>query len=391
MTPAQRQRQQAPPHIAGLFPQLTGFGGIQQASRQLVCALQNILARRNGALDLLGLNDPTGPQTLTLERNTIHFQGFDRAKFRFVLRALGLATKHPKILIAAHPNLAQPAAWMKKLTPETKTIVLCHGVDVWEPLPPPRRKALLAADVALVPSSYTAKKLQEIQNFPASKIRILPWPINAEMLQRTTAAKRATLIPPPDFPSGRVVLAVGRWDSKEKYKGADDLIRALAQLTQLFPEVQLALVGRGDDIPRLKSIAAEQNVSGSVHFLENVAENDQLAACYAHSEVFALPSTGEGFGIVFLEAMAFGLPVVGANAGGVTDIVQSGTNGVLVPPKNPEALTQALSRLLNDQNLRKNLGQNAVQTIHDKYLFARLEQGLEQLLLECGLDSPAPK
>jgi glycosyltransferase involved in cell wall biosynthesis len=379
------------PRIAGLFPQLTGFGGIQQASRQFVCALQNILARRNGALDLLGLNDPTGPQTLSLDRHTIHFEGFARAKIRFVLRALRLATKHPEILIAAHPNLAQPAAWMKKLTPRTKTIVLCHGVDVWEPLPPQRRKALLAADIALVPSSFTAKKLEEIQNFPTAKIRILPWPINAAMLKRSTPENRATLKPPREFPQGRVILAVGRWDSKEKYKGADDLIHALPQLMKSFPNLQLALVGRGDDIPRLKSIATEQNVSASVHFLENIADDDQLAACYAHSEIFALPSTGEGFGIVFIEAMSFGLPVVGANAGGVTDIIKNEHNGLLVPPKNSEALTQALTRLLNDQYLRKNLGQNALQTVHDKYLFAALESGLEQLLQECGLDSPSPK
>jgi glycosyltransferase involved in cell wall biosynthesis len=383
--------QQTPPRIAALFPQLTGFGGIQQASRQLVSALQNILDSRDGTLDLLGLNDPTGPQTLNLDRNTIRFHGFARAKIRFVLSALRAATKHPRILIAAHPNLAQPAAWMKKLTPSTKTIVLCHGVDVWEPLPPRRRSALLAADIALVPSTYTAKKLQEIQNFPTDKIRILPWPINATMLQRATAENRATLNPPPGFPQGRVILAVGRWDAREKYKGADELIRALPQLTKSFPEVQLALVGRGDDIPRLKSIASELNVSASVHFLEKITTDDQLAACYASAEIFALPSTGEGFGIVFLEAMAFGLPVVGANAGGVTDIIQHQTNGLLVPPKNPEALTQALMQLLKDANLRTILGQNAKKSIQDKYLFASLEKGVEQLLLECGLDSPRPK
>jgi glycosyltransferase involved in cell wall biosynthesis len=390
MTP-KPTHQTPPPRIAGLFPQLTGHGGIQQASRQLVCALQNILIRRNGTLDLLGLNDPTGAQTLTLDRNTIRFEGFNRGKIRFVLSALRAATKHPQILIAGHPNLAQPAAWMKKLTPRTKTIVLCHGVDVWTPLPPSRRKALLAADIALVPSTYTAKKLQEIQNFPAAKIRTLPWPINAAMLQRTTTANRATLTPPPDFPKGRVILAVGRWHSQEKYKGADDLIRALPHINKSYPTVALALVGRGDDIPRLKSIAQEQNVTHQVHFLEKIATDDQLAACYAHAEIFALPSTGEGFGIVFLEAMAFGLPVIGANAGGVTDIIQNENNGLLVVPKNPEALTQALTKLLSDPSRRAALGENAKNAVQEKYLFASLENGLERLLQECGLDSPPPK
>lgn len=365
-----------------------GFGGIQQASRQLVCALQNILARRNGELSLLGLNDPTGVQTLPLERNTIHFEGFNRAKIRFVARALFLATKRPRILLAGHPNLALPASWMKKLAPSTTTIVLCHGVDVWAPLPPRRRKALLAADLALVPSTYTAKKLSEIQNFPPQKIRILPWPINEEMLQRSE--NPAALNPPPEFPDGRVILAVGRWASSEKYKGADDLIRAMPELLKSHAKLNLVLLGRGDDLPRLKSIAIELKISQSVRFLEGISDQ-QLAACYKNAEIFALPSTGEGFGIVFLEAMAFGLPVVGANAGGVTDIVQNNKNGLLVPPKSPDALSEALATLLSDPSLRTNLGLNAKETIQNKYLFASLEKGLEQLLLECGLDSPPPK
>ncbi|HEY0704376.1 MAG TPA: glycosyltransferase family 4 protein [Candidatus Acidoferrales bacterium] len=374
--------------IVGLYPQLTGFGGIQQASRQMACALQNILARRDASLSLLGLNDPTGAQTLALGSNTIPFAGFDRAKIRFVANALLQAARKPRIIIAGHPNLAQPAAWMKKFSPFSKIIVLCHGIDVWDRLPHRRRKALLAADIALVPSTYTAQKLASIQEFPGQKIRTLPWPINNETLKR--AENRAALNAPPDFPSGRVILAVGRWASTEKYKGADDLIRALPQLINLFPDLHLALVGRGDDIPRLKSIASNLKISPSVHFLEGLTD-EQLAACYARAEIFALPSTGEGFGIVFLEAMAFGLPVVGAAAGGVTDIIENDVNGLLVPPKNEQALTQALNRLLNDPSLRARLGQNAQRAIKQKYLFASLEKGLEQILLECGLDSPPPK
>src|SRR6202040_1656726 len=102
---------------------------------------------------------------------------------------------------------------------------------------------------------------------------------------------------------------------------------------------------------RLQKLAAEMNVTDVVHFLQGLSR-EKLAACYGRADVFALPSTGEGFGLVFLEAMAFGKPIVAAAAGGATDPVENEVNGLLVPANNPEQLANALARLLNDEVLR---------------------------------------
>ena len=370
--------------VVGLFPGLSGFGGIQEASRQTLLALQKILARRNFSGAYLGLNDPRGPQSVQVEDQRIPFRGFERSKFRFVLQALRLARKNPRIIFAAHLNLAVPSRWMKKISPHTQTIVLCHGVEVWDVLPPSRRRALLAADMLIAPSTFTATKLRTIQGIPSEKIRILPWPINSEVLRMAEA--RSNLVLPPGFPQGPVILTVGRWAATERYKGADDLIRAIPHLQSSFPEVSLVAVGGGDDLPRLRAIAVELGITGHVYFLEAVSR-EQLAACYAQAKVFALPSTGEGFGIVFIEAMAFGLPVVGVAAGGVTDIVQNGANGFLVPANDPGALADSLARLLGDAALRSKMGLNGAEAVSQKYGFPMLEVGLERVLLECGLDS----
>jgi phosphatidylinositol alpha-1,6-mannosyltransferase len=183
-----------------------------------------------------------------------------------------------------------------------------------------------------------------------------------------------------------VILTVGRWAASERYKGADDLIRAMPQLLSSFPGLQLVAVGSGDDVPRLRAVAAEYGVAEAVHFFEGISR-EQLAACYAHSEIFALPSTGEGFGIVFIEAMAFGRPVLGVAAGGVTDIVEDGMNGILIPPKEPPALARSLGRLLRDSNLRSQLGQKGIESVREKYRFPVLEGNLERILVESGLDS----
>lgn len=372
--------------VVGLFPELLGIGGIQEASRQTVRALQNILVRRGWSTSYLGLNDPTGPQTLEVEGRPIRLRGYQRSKARFVARALLLARKKPLIVLAAHPNLADPARWMKSISPGSKTIVMCHGVEVWEPLPARRKEALRAADMVLAPSTYTAEKLKSVQGISAEKIRILPWPIDPEMLRLSDAPSHLPL--PAGFPPSPVILTVGRWVASERYKGADDMIRSMSQLLSSVPGLHLVLIGSGDDLPRLKKLTAELSLGASVRFFERLSR-EQLAACYAHSDVFALPSTGEGFGLVFLEAMAFGLPVVGAAAGGVTDIIEDGVNGRLVPGKDAATLVRTLDQLLRDPALRKALGKGGAEIIRDKYRFQAFERRVEGLLVECGIDSTA--
>jgi glycosyltransferase involved in cell wall biosynthesis len=99
--------------------------------------------------------------------------------------------------------------------------------------------------------------------------------------------------------------------------------------------------------------------------------------------VFALPSSGEGFGLVFLEAMAFGKPVVGVAAGGVTDIVRDGESGFLAPPGDPERLAQALQKLLSDASLRARFGAAGADIVRRDYSFDTFRSQLEKILDDC--------
>jgi glycosyltransferase involved in cell wall biosynthesis len=176
-----------------------------------------------------------------------------------------------------------------------------------------------------------------------------------------------------------VILTVGRWVIAERYKGADELIRATAQLSARIDDLHLAIVGTGNDLPRLRALADESGIVDRVHFIE-VLSTEDLGACYAHCDVFALPSTGEGFGLVFLEAMAFAKPVVGAAAGGITDIIQDGQNGFLVPPHDPEQLARKLEVLLRDKSLRTRFGRCGSEIVHRDYSFDVFRARLEELL-----------
>jgi phosphatidyl-myo-inositol dimannoside synthase len=191
-----------------------------------------------------------------------------------------------------------------------------------------RRRALLRANVVLAPSRDTAQKLIEVQGIPPEKIRRLPWPLNPRFLD--LADSSAKLLLPPRFPErAQAILTVGRWAASERYKGTDALISSVSQLVKIVPDLHLVAVGAGDDLSRLERLAADRNVSDRVHFLQNLSR-EKIAASYANAEIVALRA-GEGFGLVFLEAMAFSKPVVGAACGGTTDVVEDGINGLLVP------------------------------------------------------------
>jgi phosphatidylinositol alpha-1,6-mannosyltransferase len=373
--------------IIGLFPELLGVGGVQEAARLTAAALSEIAVRRGWSTDFLSINDPPGPHSVAVAGRAISFRGFGRAKISFVLSAIRCGRSAAKdvtpIIVAGHPNLAVPADWMQRVSPRAKTIVMAHGVEVWKPLPLFRRRALLRANLVLAPSRDTVRKLVDAQGMAAEKTRRLPWPLSAGFLRMADAPTGLPV--PAAFPQvGLVILTVGRWASAERYKGADDLIRTIPQLQIAAPGLHLVAVGAGDDLPRLQQLANDLGIADRVHFLQNLSR-EEVAACYASADLFALPSTGEGFGLVYLEAMAFSKAVVGVACGGTTDVVEDGVNGLLVPPHDAGALSHALGRLLSDEPLREQLGRRGAEIVRRKYEFGVFRGELESILNDSSL------
>jgi phosphatidyl-myo-inositol dimannoside synthase len=330
--------------IIGLFPGLAGVGGVQLAGRQTAAALTAVARDRGWRCAFVSLNDARGDHEACVGKIDFRFAGFARRKRTFLFRALKLALEEPSIVFAAHPNLAPIAAMMKLMDRGTRTIVGAHGIEVWELLPAVRRRSLRGADIVTAPSADTGQRLASIQRVPEAKIRTLPWPVDPDFVELAADVSRLSL--PVAFPEGQVVLSVGRWEASERYKGADLLIQAVAELSREFQDLHLVLVGGGDDLPRLQEKVRSSAAKERIHFLTGISRTE-LAACYARAEVFALPSTGEGFGLVFLEAMAFGKPIIGTGAGGIPDVIENGREGLLVRP-TVEAVSAAVRCLLSD-------------------------------------------
>jgi phosphatidylinositol alpha-1,6-mannosyltransferase len=365
--------------LIGLFPELDAPGGVQRAGRHLAAVLTEFASSRGMECRLLSLNDSQELHRMTVGGREFVFTGCDRGKGRFAATALRAARRHAKLVLAAHPNLGPVTQAMRVAAPRLKTIICTHGIEVWEPLPALRQRALRHANLILAPSRSTADYVAEQQKVSSSRIRVLPWALDPQFEALLAAASQAP--PPEQFPSGRVILTVGRLLASERYKGMDSLITALPRLLPRWPELQLAIAGQGDDRPWLEELAEKNGVHRHVHFLSDLSYT-QLAACYAACEIFALPSRGEGFGLVYLEAMARGKPVIGGAHGGAPEVIEDGVTGYLVQHGDAVQLATSIETLLSDPALAREMGARGRQRVEHEFRFSVFAKALKKIFRE---------
>jgi phosphatidylinositol alpha-1,6-mannosyltransferase len=365
--------------LIGLFPELDAPGGIQRAGRHLALVLSEYAAAHKMEYRILSLNDSQELHRMHVADREFVFTGSARGKGRFIASALKAARRRPKLVLAAHPNLAPIVRAMRLVAPRIKSIICTHGIEVWEPLSSLRRSALRGATLVLSPSRATADHLASVQHVSPEKIHVLPWGLDPDFDTKLSAASSASL--PKEFPAGRVILTVGRWEASERYKGMDTLIHALPRLLMRWPQLQLVIVGTGEDRPWLENIARDSGVRLHIHFLTGLSY-DQLSACYKAAEIFALPSRGEGFGFVYLEAMARSKPVIGGAHGGAPEVIIDGVTGYLVQHGDPLQLATAIDALLSNPELAQRMGARGHERVHDLFRFSVFAKGFKKILRE---------
>jgi phosphatidyl-myo-inositol dimannoside synthase len=186
----------------------------------------------------------------------------------------------------------------------------------------------------------------------------------------------------------RVTLTVARMAASERYKGHDVVLRALSSVLAKVPNLTYVIVGDGDDRPRLEKLANDLGVAERVLFTGETSDSE-LAALYQRSEVFAMPARtvldnrnpkGEGFGIVYLEAMAFGKPVIGPDYGAPAELIQHGKTGLLVDPEDPTAVAQALLKLLSDPESAREMGRAGSKWVRQHYSYDSFCERLQEIL-----------
>ena len=326
---------------------------------------------------LLSLNDTPELHRMSVAGREFVFPGSERAKGRFTATAMRSARRHAKLVVAAHPYLAPVVQAMRIAAPRMKSIVVAHGIEVWEPLSTLRRRALRGANLILTPTQDTADHIAAQQRVPRDRIRVLPWALDPDF--DGLPISQSAL--PANFPSGRVILTVGSWQANERYKGMDTLISALPRLLHEWTDLQLVAVGEGDDQAWLEQLAEGCGVRRHVHFFSGLTYSE-LAACYSACEIFALPSSGEGFGLVYLEAMARGKPVIGGAHGGAPEVIDDGRTGYLVQHGDAPQLATSIETLLANPDLAREMGARGRERVNRDFKFSVFAKSLKKIFRE---------
>jgi phosphatidylinositol alpha-1,6-mannosyltransferase len=184
----------------------------------------------------------------------------------------------------------------------------------------------------------------------------------------------------PDEALGpHVVLVVGRMLASERYKGHDELLDAWPLVASRVPDARLVFVGDGDDIARLRAKADDLGVASSVT-LTGFLDDARLRSVYRSAAVFAMPSRDEGFGLVYLEAMAYGVPCIGSPHDAAGDVIEDQVSGYLISPDDTATLAARLVDLLTDEHRRHAMGEAGRRRVREHFGYSRFRDGLLTLL-----------
>jgi phosphatidyl-myo-inositol dimannoside synthase len=209
------------------------------------------------------------------------------------------------------------------------------------------------ADRVVVPSFYSASVAREVYGIPDAKLAIVPEPIDLTDWRRRFGEAAGPKAARP------TILSVARMYPRKRL---EDLLHAAVILRARIPLAQIRIVGDGPESARLRLLHRELGLGDTAVLLGEVSRS-RLAVEYTIAHCFCLPTVQEGFGLVFAEAMAAGLPVVACRAAAVPEIVEDGRTGLLVGERNPAELAHALETLLVNENLRAEFGLAATRRI----------------------------
>ena len=329
-------------------PEIFGFkGGIQVYSAFLLQALQSL--NPDSQYDVFLKHDVQAtPKIPFLPETRFHFAGASALKIRTPIFAAQIISnglqQHPDLIITTHLNFTVAAYWLKRLVGIPYWTV-AHGIETWDIKNPTIKTALHHADLILAVSSYTRDRLLKEQNLNPNKVTLLPNTFDQNLFK---------FAPKPDYllkqyrlkPEQPVILTVARLTKSERYKGYDKILQVIPQFRDIIPDLHYIIVGKGDDIPRIEQLIAQLGLQDSVT-LAGFIPDTQLCDYYNLCDVFAMPSKKEGFGIVYLEALACGKPVLAGNKDGAIDALCHGKLGALVNPDDVGEIAQTLIKILH--------------------------------------------
>ena len=320
----------APATLALVTDAFGGRGGIAQYNRDFLGAMAG-----TSSITVLPRHTPdsfTAPESV---------QQLPARPGRFAYSVAALRTAMSQkvdVVFCGHLFMAPLAALVARFK-GAKLIVQTHGIEAWSRPRWTQRAALERAHLVLCVSRHTRAAVLSWASIEPERVLVVPNTVREAFTPDDGTAQR----PAWAGEAKKILLTVARMDSRERYKGHDRLIAAIPDLVSKGHDICYAIVGEGNDRPRLENLARDTGVSERVHFLD-AQPLSSLIETYRAADLFVMPSTGEGFGVSFLEAMASGTPALGLDVAGARDALADGELGTVVVESE---LASTIARLLN--------------------------------------------
>lgn len=307
---------------------------------------------------------------------TVPFKGFNKKRWQSVLSVIKQSYK-TDVLVLGHINLAIAGAVVKLLNPRCKVVMITHGIEVWKKLVFIKRWMLRKSDVILSVSNYTKNQLVLRNKIDPKKIKIFPNTLDPQFKIPEVFEKPQYLLERYGLQkNAKVILTLSRLSSSEQEKGYDRVITALPQIIKEVPDAVYILAGKYDETEkkRITQLAASHNASGKI-ILTGFVIDAEVSDHYLLADVFIMPSRKEGFGIVFLEAIACGAAVVGGNQDGTVDALKNGAFGSLINPGSIGEISSTLIDILQSDE-GKERKTNLQHQVIEQYHFSRYKERL---------------
>ena len=271
----------------------------------------------------------------------------------FIYDFVGMARAHCRFPLLRRPFLT----WM-------------HGIEFWEGTRSDRIVWAKRADVLVSNSAYTRDRAERaFGGFSHARVCWLATETDDPPPLRTSASGPPT------------VLLMGRFDAGGGYKGHRELVQCWPKVVSAVPDARLVFVGRGPGMPVIQQLAAQSTVSSQIEFRGFVPE-EELEAVWSEASVFAMPSRGEGFGLVYIEAMRHGIPVVASVHDAAPEVNLEGVTGFNVNLDNPEELPDRLIFLLKNPDRAAEMGRNGRERWHQHFRYSCFRERFLPILRE---------
>ncbi len=277
------------------------------------------------------------------------FRGFNNNKVGFVIKSF-FAGRKSDVVIMSHINLLIPGMLIKLTKPNVKLILITHGIEVWRPYAAWKIKLLKRVDLFLPVSHFTKDKMIALYGLPEEKFSVMNNCLDPFLERPLKKEKARFLLDRYGLDvSNQLLITVSRLADTEQYKGYDRVLKALPELLKSFPNLRYVLVGKYDpnEKKRLDAIINKLGLEQVVVFTGFVSD-EEIALHFSMGDIFIMPSEKEGFGIVFIEAMFYGLPVIAGNKDGSVDALCNGELGTIIDPENKDEIIHAVKDILDN-------------------------------------------